>query len=168
MRDFGSSPVPVGVLLLVVGCYCFVRTLLIISGRLKSPLLRTFERYDDRPRLLNSARDLAASVACAMAGFYALVISRHTLPAIALMPMFAALAFVLLAHEQAAFIRTWLPLLMPLPTWYVDILSRTSAHERRHLAYMWLGLPRRVRQRYEQDDSQFLRWADLVITSTTL
>jgi hypothetical protein len=168
VRDLGSSPLPIGVLLLLAGSVYFVRVVLIVIGRLKSPLLRRFEIYDDTPRDFNSLRDLLLGLTIMLTGLYILVMIARPMPLLAYLPLLVLIAALLIAHEQAPFIRDFLPVLMPVPAWYADIMARTTAYERRRLAYMWLALPRRMRLHYNSHDAEFLRWADLVIAATIL
>jgi hypothetical protein len=49
-----------------------------------------------------------------------------------------------------------------LPRWYHDLLLSTSRQERRHVAYAWLRIPRRLRWRLNADQRAFHAWVDLV------
>lgn len=68
----------------------------------------------------------------------------------------------LMAFAGSAITR-WRPELREsLPRWYHELLVDSTRLERRHLAYAWLRIPRRMRWRLNSDQASFRVWADMV------
>ncbi|MCC6615479.1 MAG: hypothetical protein IT320_18545 [Anaerolineae bacterium] len=166
MRSFGVIAAPIGIPLILIGSFQLIRAALVISGRLKGPLLHIFEAYTDKPQEYNALRDLALWATILIIGVLVYLSDLMTLPIGSFLPLVIALVVVALAQEQAPFIRRHLPFLMPQPHWYADLSSRTTLMERRRIAYMWLRLPRRTRILFNHHDGAFRIWVDLVIMGT--
>ncbi|MCL4249616.1 MAG: hypothetical protein KJ065_15845 [Anaerolineae bacterium] len=166
MRSWGVIATPIGIPLILIGSFQLIRTVLVISGRRKGPLLRVFEAYTDKPQAYNSLRAVAVWITVVIIGVLIYLSETMTLPIAAFIPLVLAIATAVWANEQPDFIRQYLPFLMPEPRWFVDLSSRTTLTERRHIAYMWLKLPRRTRILYDHHDGAFRIWVDLVIMGT--
>ena len=166
MRSFGVIAAPIGIPLILIGSFQLIRAVLVISGRLKGPLLRIFEAYTDKPQEFNSLRALALWTIVIIVGILICLSELMALSIAAFIPLILAILIATVAHEQAPFVRHYLPFLMPEPHWYVDLSSRTTLMERRRIAYMWLRLPRRTRILFDHHDVAFRIWVDLVIMGT--
>jgi hypothetical protein len=156
---------PFGVILILVGGYFFARTILVILGRLKSPLLHTFEPYTDTPPMYNSLRNIAIWLTILLFGIVSCLADFMRVPFMLVIPIVLAAIIAFAAEANAAAIYERVPCLMPLPGWYRELMARTTKLERRHLAYRWLALPSRARAHYNYNDKAFRLWADLVIAS---
>lgn len=166
MRSFGVIAAPIGIPLILIGSFQLIRMLLVLSGRLKGPLLHIFESYTDKPQEYNALLALSLWMSVFIIGIMVTLSDYMSLPIASFIPLVLTLSIMALAHEQTPFIRRHLPFLMPEPRWYSDLSSRTTLMERRRIAYMWLRLPRRTRILYDHHDSAFRIWADLVIMGT--
>ena len=49
-----------------------------------------------------------------------------------------------------------------LPPWYGELMQQTTRQERRHLAYAWLRIPRKMRWRLNADQASFRVFVELV------
>ena len=166
MRSWGVIATPIGIPLILIGSFQLIRTVLVISGRRKGPLLRVFETYTDKPQAYNSLRELAVWATVIIVGVLVYLSESVKLPTVAFIPLLSTIVTAVWASEQPDFIRQHLPFLMPEPRWYVDVRGRTTLTERRHIAYMWLKLPRRTRILFDHHDGAFRIWVDLVIMGT--
>jgi len=166
MRSFGVVAAPIGIPLILIGTFQLIRTLLVLSGRLKGPLLHIFEAYTDKTQEYNALRTLALWMSVFIIGIMVTLSDYMSLPIASFIPLVLALSIMALAQDQSPFIRQHLPFLMPEPHWYTDLHSRTTLMERRRIAYMWLRLPRRTRILFNHHDAAFGIWVDLVIMGT--
>lgn len=154
------------------------RTLLILLGRLKEPLLHTFERYGEEV-IYYPLLELGGWLIAFIMSTWALLLSfNHALQvpqsiielALPIIPMSYIVVFHQTVHGIGA-LKSIQPLLNRLhvyPLWYRDLRSRTSRYERRRIAYLWLRLPRRLRAIFNMNDPAFLQWADLVIMGAVM
>lgn len=139
---------------------------LIAAGLYKDPVLRHFERYaerDDNFYLLPPFL-LGMGLFAFCAGFvFSTTIAPHY-PPIILSIIFLLLAFY--THEHRPFMAAHPQIFLAYPRWYAELRGRTTREERRHIAYMWLALPRAMRLHLSGSDYHFLVWADHVILAT--
>ena len=151
---------------LVVSIAFLLRLGLIMTGLLKGPILRSFEKYGDSENIYYPLPALLL-----WGGVFMLSLSRiiaitagiwlpTTIPGLALLVG----AYFAQSHPELP--RQFPRLFMSFPRWYFDLRDRTSRYERRRLAYMWLWLPPRLRFIYNGNDRAFNQWADLVIMAT--
>ncbi|MBZ0305039.1 MAG: hypothetical protein K8I82_03125 [Anaerolineae bacterium] len=148
-------------------CTIFLsRLVLIITGRLKGPIIQTFERYgDDEPFFYPWPQFLLWSglwliIAQLLLAYY----MRIRLPTIWIGVILLAVSFVLSRVTPKA--REWEFLHTLHPFWLQDLWERTSRLERRRIAYMWMRLSWKARLYYNSSDQAFLQWADLIIMAT--
>lgn len=139
---------------------------LVAAGLYKEPVLRQFERYapgDDAYHLLPSIL-FAIGLVSLFGGFLfnAVVAPRYPLFAVSLVLFIAAYA----AYTQPRFMAQYPQIFLVLPRWYAELRERTTREERRHIAYMWLCLPRSARLHLNGSDHHFQLWADYVILAT--
>ena len=150
----------------IISAGFLVRIVLIAAGFYKEPVLHAFERYaeaDDNYYLL-------PPLLLALGGF---AICAGILFSVTVSPRFPALLVgaVLLTASYLAYgwrdkMRDYPQIFLIVPRWYVELRDRTTREERRHIAYMWLCLPRRMRMHLNGSDHHFLLWADQVILGT--
>lgn len=139
---------------------------LIGAGLYKDPVLRHFERYAERDDtfyllpLLLLVMGLFAF--CAGFLFSATVAPRY--PPVILGLIFLVLAYA--ARENRHIMVAYPHIFLAYPRWYAELRERTTREERRHIAYMWLALPRAMRLHLNGSDYHFLIWADHVILAT--
>jgi hypothetical protein len=140
---------------------------LIVSGVLKGPVIRRFERYsvfdDTYYPLPGLCFSLGALTLCA--GLLLRQMTDSTFPAH--LPGLFLITFGFVALRGFGLAKRFPRLFLAYPQWYADLRERTTREERRRLAFMWLFLPRRARLFYSVHTWAFVIWADLVIVSTS-
>ncbi len=152
----------------IVACAGYLmRMALIVSGVLKQPVLKRFERYslfdDTYYPLPGFCFALGTLILCA-----ALILRQmtdSTFPAH--IPGLIVIGLGFAALRGFGLAKRFPHVFLAYPHWYADLRERTTRDERRRLAYMWLALPRRTRLFYSVHTWAFVVWADLVIVSTT-
>lgn len=139
----------------------FLRSVLIMSGLYKAPILRSLEPYgSDRHYsplfgLVLWSFALVLMLVWLLLGFQVLL----------------ALFFLLIIPVGLAFqyLESWIEryprLFLTFPGWYWNLIVSTSRDEQRRLAYMWLRLPLRTQWMYNTHDVLFFQWTDLVLLS---
>jgi hypothetical protein len=148
--------------LFFVSLFFTARSMLIIFGYLKGPVLTTFERYGEELRPYNPLPALLfwLGLASLFAGFW-ISAQFSTITA------FGTLGTLLLFLAYVAFyFNNLTTLYFRYPMWYFDLEERTSRSERRRIAYMWLRSSWRMRLFYNSSDQAFLQWADFIILAT--
>jgi hypothetical protein len=143
-----------------------MRTILIMSGFLKGPILHSFEKYGDAetvyyplPALLLWSGLLVFSI-----GPWIAPGLRSWTPVVLLgLPLLIAAYY---AYVTPQFALKYPDIFFVYPRWYHDLRERTTRYERRRIAYMWLALPAGMRLAYNGNDRAFNQWADLVIMAT--
>lgn len=140
---------------------------LVVTGKLKDPLLAQFEHYGGDELRFNLLPSVFLWLGIAL-------FTGHTVlnPFLLLPASMAFTGFLLFVVGGSIFLmapelRERLGNLSPRPPWYRKLMDYTSRSERRQLAYMWLRLPRRTRLRFNVNDRAFYQWADLIIMSAT-
>jgi hypothetical protein len=158
-------------LFMIVFAVCMVfmfRTVLILGGMYKDPLLRLYEQYGPDEIKFQPVPWLLLTIG----GM--LVSSRYGLrgaiyvPSIIeffgwLMVIGSYVLFAMLPPKWRVVVPDEVPL---LPGWHRELHERTTREERRRIAYMWIRLPLRLRLLYNASDRAFFQWADLVIMAT--
>ena len=151
---------------LIIAVLFLTRTIFIIVGWHKGPVLRQFEKYGDKEDF-----------------FYALPSFLGWLGALIVIGNFwvsevwglvypftfvggALLAVAYLTYRFPDYIGYPPSLLLTHPRWLNELRGRTTRLERRRIAYMWLRLPLRLKLIYNANDAAFLQWADMIIIST--
>jgi hypothetical protein len=154
-------------LLFTVVLVGLVRSVLIVVGLYKTPIIHSFESYgqDEVPPMpvMTLAVWMGALTALmGMVGVWSLRLNSTFMFAGILVLIASAAAF----YWRNAFAQTYHRYAW-FPRWYYDLRERTTRYERRRIAYMWLMLPRRSRLIYNSSDLQFRVWADFIILGTT-
>src|SRR5262249_47742862 len=140
------------------------RSFLILFGRIKEPVLRSFEHYGEElhysPVFQLILRTLAVIVCIEM-----LVSAiRRISPFIPGLTILALLVLMYIDFSTPAIkvLQRLLWLLPVFPLWYRDVLSRTSRYERRRIGYLWYRLPAKTRSAFNLSDELFIEWVDFV------
>lgn len=71
-------------------------------------------------------------------------------------------AVMLMAFTGSVITRNSDTLRHALPPWYGELMQQTTRQERRHLAYAWLRIPRKMRWRLNADQASFRVFVELV------
>jgi hypothetical protein len=151
-------------LIILVGLF---RSVLIVMGLYKTPIIRSFEFYGPHevPPMPIITLLLWMGAMTALLGIWGVwgfglsavfFFAGLTLLMVMVAIFFWRHAFAAVYHRYAYF-----------PRWYYELREYTSRYERRRIAYMWLMLPRRSRLIYNSSDQQFRVWADFIILGTT-
>jgi hypothetical protein len=157
-------------LLFVVGwavsLFFLTRTILILAGLLKGPVLQLFERYGEEEAFYNPMQSLLVWIGLfVFTGGTWLIGYSKAYASIFLISAVCWLAAYYL-HGVPDFAQKHPRLFLKLPHWYYELSERTERLERRRIAYMWLRLPWRLRLIYNSNDTAFVQWADMVIIGT--
>jgi hypothetical protein len=135
----------------------------IVSGIYKDSMMAHLRKYGEERRVLPICRFLnVVGVYCLSLALIIPILSNPTSYTYRLLPpvVFVVLAVIAFGASLAAMQN---PLIREaVPRWYHELLSSTSRQERRHIAYAWLRIPRRLRWRLNADQRAFSAWADLV------
>jgi hypothetical protein len=142
------------------------RSILIILGFYKDPILHSFEQYGPNERL-----PLPLFTLLLWAGAFTITFSVWSSAAFGVnFPMAGLGAALIVAGISGMYwystVSRWYYRVFPYPRWHHELLSRTTRYERRRIAYMWLHLPFRLRLTYNSSDTSFYLWADFVIMGT--
>jgi hypothetical protein len=142
------------------------RSILIILGFYKDPILHSFEQYGPNERL-----PLPLITLLLWAGAFTITFSVWSSAAFGVnFPMAGLGAALIVAGISGMYwyptVSKWYYRVFPYPRWHQELLSRTTRYERRRIAYMWLHLPFRLRLTYNSSDTSFFLWADFVIMGT--
>lgn len=152
---------------LITSMIYLVREALIISGYLKDPILRRFEKYGDDERVYYPIPGILIA-----AGFFVLGISQWAEPYlrnVLCMPFGPALLLftaAFFAERQRERIYQNPGFLTRFPRWQYVLREYTTREERRRIAFHWLELPFRTRLLLNSSDRAFLNWADLIVLTT--
>lgn len=146
---------------LIVISFLFLRSLLIVVGWYKNPVLQRFEHYGTE-RIFSPILSLVLW-ALVLLAYFIIVIMGFTV----MIGIFVLLSLPVVAYYDRLrhFVRDHPDLFMFYPRWYWLLVDRTSREERRRIAYLWLRLPFRTRLLYSTSDKHFEQWADLVLLS---
>jgi hypothetical protein len=142
------------------------RSILIILGYYKDPILRSFEQYGPAEYI-----PMPLFTLIIWAGAFVLSFSVWSYATFKINVPMVGLGFFLVIAGCLGFylystISKWYFRLFPYPSWHRELLGRTTRYERRRIAYMWMHLPFRLRLTYNSSDSSFFLWADFVIMGT--
>lgn len=141
-----------------------MRSVLIMTGMYKSPILRTFEKYGDDETIYFPLPALMLWTGLTLIAAALLLTNRAWAPLA--WPGLLLLLGAYIIYQRDDIAVRYPHIFLTLPRWYADLRERTTRFERRRLAYMWLWLPRRLRLIYNASDPAFNQWADLVIMAS--
>jgi hypothetical protein len=139
----------------------FLRSVLIVSGVYKAPLLRSLEPYGTDHHY-SPMVGLALWSLVLVSMMIWLLIGFQVLLALFL---FLSIPFGLAYQYVEGWVDRYPHLFLMFPTWYWNLIVSTSRDEQRRLAYMWLRLPLRTQWMYNTHDVLFFQWTDLVLLS---
>jgi hypothetical protein len=143
-----------------------MRTILIILGVLKEPVLRTFEAYGPEEKVYLPLLPLLAwsGIFAMTLGFWGSAYVKFSFPTFGL--GFLLMVATGLGYQNYDQMAEWHHKWLKFPRWFYELRERSTRYERRRIAYMWLTLPRRMRLAYSSDDRMFCQWADFIIMAT--
>jgi len=143
-----------------------MRSVLIVLGLYKDPILWTFEQYGPDERLPLPVVTLMAwaGAMCIALGLWTALFVPVPFPLINVGVLLLVAAGACFNYYQH--IWKWYYRVIPYPRWHHELLDRTTRYERRRIAYMWLHLPARLHLLYNSSDRAFMIWADFVIIGT--
>lgn len=139
-----------------------LRSVLIVIGVHKDPILRSFEKYGEESRY---------SPFIVMLIWAYVFIAYHMVifvpsPGLFIITLVLSAVFINgMFINPSSFLFRLRPFFDRFPRWYVELSRRTTREERRRIAYLWLRLPLRTRVLYNTHDFYFFKWADLVLLS---
>ncbi|MCA9884167.1 MAG: hypothetical protein KC546_21045 [Anaerolineae bacterium] len=146
-----------GVLLVIL-----LRSVLIVMGVHKDPVLRSFEKYGEESQY-------SPFIVMLIWGYifiaYHLIIFVPSPGLFVIMLVISAILINAIFINPSSFVYRLRPYFNRFPRWFVELSQRTTREERRRIAYLWLRLPIRTRILYNTHDYYFLEWADLVLLS---
>lgn len=145
--------------LLATSALMFLRTLLVMLGQYKDPVLHSFEQYGEEPIYSPLLWFILWSV------LFAYFLSYLLLPSGLLFVSGLIVGCVSFAFRDviAGWIVDYPQIFRRFPRWYHEFIQHTTREERRRVAYMWLRLPARTRLLYNTHTVFFKQWADLVL-----
>ncbi len=154
-------------LVFMVTLFGLGRSMLILLGLYKEPILHSFEQYGPRERLPMPLMTLLI-----WAGAFIVTFGVWTAATFGLaFPLTGLGAFFVVVgvagHYYYDTVQPWYYRVIPYPHWHHNLLARTDRYERRRIAYMWLHLPFRLRLTYGSSDAAFTTWVDFVIMGMT-
>lgn len=155
-------------LLVLVASGFLIRSILILLGFFKQPVIASFERYGNPEQIYHP---LLVLIFWALVIFYMIRIYVSLVAGNGGELFLLLLGAVLLSfgwYRLRWRLRRWLDRHLILPLWYRDLYQRTSRYERRRIAYMWLRLPPPTRSQLDANTSAFMRWTDLVIMGAVM
>ena len=151
---------------LITAIVFLARTILIIVGWYKAPVLRRFEKYGDEENFYYSLPELLgwSGVLIITGNLWVARVWGVVYPFIFAGVLLVFAAYI--AYRFPDYMGRHPSVLLTHPRWLHELLGRTTRQERRRIAYMWLRLPLRLRLIYSSDDQAFMHWVDMVIIST--
>lgn len=138
-----------------------LRSLLIVLGVYKTPVLRRFEDYGNESYYSPMLGLLAWSMGLFIFFMLLFVYSGSVFA----MAFFMMSPMILLYYKSEDLVRDFPEIFLKSPVWYLQLTHMCSRDDRRRLAYMWLRLPLRTRLLYSTNNYQFMKWVDLVVVS---
>lgn len=140
---------------------CLLRSVLIVMGFYKDPILRSFEEYGS-DRLYSPLLGLGFWLFISFLMFLFLVLNPGN---ILMVCIFLLIPAVWVHQRIDEFVQNHRTFFSMYPHWYRHVLRTTSREEQQRIAYMWLRLPWRTRILYNTHDAFFHQWTDLVLLS---
>lgn len=156
-------------LLFLASGFFVLRSLLVIFGLLKGPILQTFEKYGDAEGLAFPVLHFLVALPFFLLTFTYLLFGGSvpvglSSPYLAYCLMIGLTAVMYFSYHYLKDLAQRYPqVFMAYPRWYNALRERTTRAERRRIAYMWLCLPWRTRLFYNSSDDAFTIWVDLVL-----
>lgn len=139
----------------------FLRACLVTLGFYKEPILAAFQRYGDEVGFSPLFEACVWGMVSAYLGFVLLVPSSFLI----LIGILLFVTFFMLYWRVRDSVMRHPQIFLRFPSWYREIVDRTTREERRKLSYMWLGLPIRTRLLYNAQHDEFRKWVELVVLS---
>lgn len=154
-------------LLIFLICTLFLtRLVLMITGRLKGPIIHSFERYGDDEPFFYPWPQFFLWLGFWLITLQFLVVAWMGILLATFWMGIALLVAAVVAYRLTNRAREWAFLRVLYPFWLQDLWERTTRIERRRIAYMWIRIPWKTRLYYNSSDQAFLQWADMIIMAT--
>lgn len=136
-----------------------VRSVLMIIGAYKDPLLASFEKYGEE-HFFSPVVSLVAWAAIFLYVFLFWYIPPEF--------MFAIGVFIVLPITSSygmllRILKKYQGKLSHYPRWFYELVEMTDRDERRRIAYMWLFLPASTRMIYNANNYLFRQWVEQVL-----
>lgn len=136
-----------------------IRSLLVVMGTYKDPLLATFEIYGQP---YTAKPILSLLIWLAILSYVMLFWYMHSAFVFAVGIMIV-IPYGALHHPTLRLIKKYEKELCQFPHWYNDLIHMTDRHERRRIAYLWLRLPVATRMIYNVNHASFKLWVEQVL-----
>jgi hypothetical protein len=136
-----------------------IRSLLIVIGAYKDPVLTSFEDYGNERVFSPMFSLMLWSLLLAYTALY-WYLEAGIAVALGIMLGVPVAAF---KDNFYSFLDSHPMVFRSFPRWYYDLVKNTDRDERRRLAYMWLRLPIKTRMIYNSQPSLFNQWVEQVI-----
>ena len=149
-----------------VSIFFLVRSILILFGIYKEPIIHIFAEYGPTEKLYLPALPIFSWSAglLILSSMWAAPISRLSF-ILSLLGVFLAL-LAAFGYNNYAAAEKYHFMVLPYPRWYHELRERTTRYERRRIGFMWLHLSARTRLSYNSSDRLFFIWADFIIMGT--
>jgi hypothetical protein len=152
--------------LFVVPVVYIIRSILIVVGLLKGPILRLYERYGDDEPIYYPLPGILLSLASVWVGIVLLVPTSSAVARMSAVPPILLLICAYFAQFYPPSMRYYIERFSISPRWLLHLREYTTRIERRRIAYMWLNLSPRTRLLFNSSDQAFLQWADFVVLAS--
>lgn len=140
-----------------------VRSVFIMAGTYKDPVLASFERYGDE-HIFSPPISLFFWASCFIyvsLYWYINGSAVIVLGVAILIPLGISYSFIYdFIHKNKRFFRKY-------PQWYDEIIENTDREERRRIAYLWLFLPPSTRMVYNSNNTLFKQWVEQVLLTVS-
>ena len=136
-----------------------VRSVLMIIGMYKDPLLASFETYGQE-HFFSPAVTLVIWSAIFLYFFLFWYVPGELMFAIGL---FVVIPLGSLYGILMRLLKKYQTKLSQYPRWLYELMEMTDRDERRRIAYMWLFLPASTRMIYNANNYLFRQWAEQVL-----
>lgn len=146
-------------ILTVLTFLMMIRSLFIVIGTYKDPVLASFEIYGEE-KIFSPTVILFIWSAIFLYVFLLWYVSSSVVFAIGFivfipLSAFHGTWFQILEKHQNIFRR--------YPAWYDELVQMTDRDERRRIAYLWLYLPPATRMIYNVNNTLFKQWVEQVL-----
>ncbi len=139
----------------------FLRSVLIVSGLYKAPILRSLEPYGSDQH----SSPLVGLGAWGIGIVLILVWMLLGFQTVLALGLCLSIPLALALQNLDVWVKRYPRVFLTFPMWYWNLITTTSRDEQRRLAYMWLRLPIRTQWLYNTHDVLFFQWTDLVLLS---
>lgn len=148
-------------LIVTIGLLGSARSVLIMLGIYKDPILHSLEDYGTERRYSPLVELIIWVGICLIIFLFGIAESSIVIVMCVMLIIPASFIY----QRVDGLVRRYPHIFLFYPGWYNRLLRTTSREEQRRIAYMWLRLPFRTRILYSTHDAFFHQWTDLVLLS---